>query len=454
MSRLRVWVWVGLVLGGLGLMYWSFGQSEGQPTPWDGALLYVDDAPKAGEKVERPGIPVTILFLPPSPDTEMLANALKAQGSTNVRGFLQAREEKVLLMPELGKVVSEDLLASGRLPKPGAKEVLAGQDVSQKDQVAIDGQDFQVVGILRRAPWPFARVYLMPEDPAVRGLFDASKDSVRPGYLVTVDERRQTEKLSEVFPKERFMPMVGMARVERGLYYAYWLGMVLFVTGGSGLLISLFQWAASKVQNAWLGPPLAEMSRRRGLLVAIHLVYFGITLAGMLVVYELPAVQQMLLTQVHSQLEEPSNPLGVAGTAYASRNIAYAAATTLAINFFLGSFLMITVPSILIPGIGTLLSLFRALAWGLLLAPTFLELAGGMRLHTGTLLLEGEGYILATFFALLVPIYLFSPQEGATVASRYGRALLMNLKGNLLVFLVLTVAAIYEAIEVIAQMVR
>jgi hypothetical protein len=67
-------------------------------------------------------------------------------------------------------------------------------------------------------------------------------------------------------------------------------------------------------------------------------------------------------------------------------------------------------------------------------------------------LLEGEGYVLATVFAVLVPVYLFRSEPDATIGSRYGRALVINLKGNLLVLGVLAVAAVYEAIEVIWQM--
>ena len=59
---------------------------------------------------------------------------------------------------------------------------------------------------------------------------------------------------------------------------------------------------------------------------------------------------------------------------------------------------------------------------------------------------------MATFFAVLIPVYLFRKAEGPNVVIRYGRALLMNVRGNLLVIIVLAVAAIYEAVEVILLM--
>jgi uncharacterized membrane protein SpoIIM required for sporulation len=72
--------------------------------------------------------------------------------------------------------------------------------------------------------------------------------------------------------------------------------------------------------------------------------------------------------------------------------------------------------------------------------------------HSVTLLLEGHAYVIAAFFGLLVPIYLFRKSEGPNAGVRYGRALLMNVRGNLLVIIVLVIAAIYEAVEVIMMM--
>jgi hypothetical protein len=69
--------------------------------------------------------------------------------------------------------------------------------------------------------------------------------------------------------------------------------------------------------------------------------------------------------------------------------------------------------------------------------------------HSGTLLLEGEGYILATFFGLMMAVSLFRSDPESSLLQRYGRGLLHNLKGSVLVAVVLGVAAIYEAVEVI-----
>jgi hypothetical protein len=55
----------------------------------------------------------------------------------------------------------------------------------------------------------------------------------------------------------------------------------------------------------------------------------------------------------------------------------------------------------------------------------------------------------SSFFALLVPVYIVQESLGGSVLARYGRALLINVKGSLVVAIMLAVAACYEAVEVI-----
>jgi hypothetical protein len=197
-----------------------------------------------------------------------------------------------------------------------------------------------------------------------------------------------------------------------------------------------------------------------------------------LIIYQVPVVQTALMSGVQHEIGQGKSFMAEAGKAYASGNILRAALVTFRINFLLGSLAYITLTSMIIPGLGVPLAGFRALAWGVLLGPSEVALARLMLPHIGTLFLEGAGYILATFFALMIPIYLFgwsgpvakpvarvepalssdavdvslersSPEQQPDALRRFGRAVLMNLKGNLLVAIVLAVAACYEAVEVI-----
>ena len=269
-----------------------------------------------------------------------------------------------------------------------------------------------------------------------------------------------------------------LGRLGPGTYYLYLAGQAALLVGGSGALIGLYRWLAGRVRRPWLAAPLREMDRRPRLLWGVHLAYFGLVMAGSVAIYQLPEVQAVLLSQVRDELGSSQGPLGIAGKAYASGSIPRAAVVTFVINFFLGTLVCITLPSIIVPGSGVLLAAVRAGLWGLLLAPTFVLNAFAMLPHTGTLLLEGEGYILATFFGLLVPIYLFGsspatatatesidapdpdavPGEPApsrpawTVLRRFGHAVLLNIQASVLVAVVLAVAACWEATEVILMM--
>ena len=59
------------------------------------------------------------------------------------------------------------------------------------------------------------------------------------------------------------------------------------------------------------------------------------------------------------------------------------------------------------------------------------------------------GWCLATIFGLMVPIHIFQRRLGGNPFTRFGRAITLNFKANFWIGLVLAVAAIYEATEVI-----
>ena len=98
----------------------------------------------------------------------------------------------------------------------------------------------------------------------------------------------------------------------------------------------------------------------------------------------------------------------------------------------------------LLPGSGVFLACILAPRRGACSPrPTIQPLAYTMLPHSLTLLLEGEGYILATLFGLLIPIHVVQSSLGGNPLTRFGRVLLLNLKANFLTALVLAVAAIY-----------
>lgn len=137
--------------------------------------------------------------------------------------------------------------------------------------------------------------------------------------------------------------------------------------------------------------------------------------------------------------------------AYKSGNFPLAAFLTFLINLFLGSFVYITLPSLIIPFGGIVLGCVRAVGWGLILAPTSPELARAMMTHSLVLVLEGQGYIPAMLAVYnLWKNVLWPKRRGKKTRSKaYLTGIRETASLYILVTLVLAISAIYEAFEVI-----
>jgi hypothetical protein len=118
-----------------------------------------------------------------------------------------------------------------------------------------------------------------------------------------------------------------------------------------------------------------------------------------------------------------------------------------------GAFACVTLPSSLIPFSGFVIGSYRAAIWGLCLSPTSPRMLLAMIPHSLTLLLEGEAYVVAMFGCYLWGKWLIRPASAGFPNSReaYRAGLRANLQLYRLILLLLPVAAVYEAIEVIGM---
>ncbi len=187
---------------------------------------------------------------------------------------------------------------------------------------------------------------------------------------------------------------------------------------------------------------------RRAYLV-LNVCYYATVGIAMLAVTSYPEVQQMLTESVLEAFSQGT--MADVAAAYAGGNVVQAMVLTFLVNFFLGSFVVLMLPSMLVPFAGVGMGAVRAVLWGLLLAPTTPELRMAMIPHMGTLVLEGQGYILAILAAFVLGRAFVSPSSvGATRwLQGYGIGLKQALTLYILVAAVLAVSAIYEALEVI-----
>ena len=449
--------WLFVSAAGLAIMSWAYFAYErlDPAAPWSSGLIVVGDGLRDGPATPIPfrHLPATVRELPPSLLGDTLLQAFGRQGEARKRNLAAQLCEKLLLLDPKDAGIGQEQLLSGRLPRAGSHEVLAGCQTTARDRLAVAGQEFAVVGVLRRDVALFVDCYLVPPHDSVASVFDARDAATHPALLLelTAAEMRDHEvrdELKGLFPRDQFAAVGPLVRPERGPYYLYLAGEALLLWGGSLALLALYRRLLPKAGWSVFRDPLAELAARPKLIGTLHLVYFGLVIAASAIVYNVPELQTCMLPTVR-QAFDPQGPLGVISRAVSSQNIPLTAALIFVVNFFGGSLLVITVPSLIVPGSGMLMAVIRSTVWGLILAPSFVVLSCGMIPHSGTLLLEGEGYIQAAFFGLLVPIYLCERDKGSGVWQRYGQALLMNLKAMPLVAAVLAVAACYEAVEVI-----
>jgi hypothetical protein len=195
----------------------------------------------------------------------------------------------------------------------------------------------------------------------------------------------------------------------------------------------------------------------RDLLLA-NVAYFGLVLVGALVSARNPTIQQALLQNARQALA--TGPLVVAVQALSQGNLPLAIALTFGFNLILSSVLFLTLPSLAFPFAGVTLGLLRAFMWGLLFAPTSRELALAMIPHSGTMLLEGEAYVIAVMGAFLLWRDVLWPDLSAAArgeapgarpdrARAYAAGLRLNLQLYVPISILLFIAAVYEVLTLV-----
>jgi len=183
--------------------------------------------------------------------------------------------------------------------------------------------------------------------------------------------------------------------------------------------------------------------------VAMNIVYYGLVVAGMVYTLIDPGLQRMLIDLVGSAFSE--GPLALVGQAYTGGELLTAIVLTFVVNLGIGSFVSITLPSLVIPFSGLLIGVYRAIVWGILFSPVDPGITSVLLPHLVTLVIEGQAYILAMFAAFLQGRGFIWPYTVDATTHREGfiAGLAITLRLYLLIAIVLAVAAIYEGIEII-----
>jgi hypothetical protein len=187
--------------------------------------------------------------------------------------------------------------------------------------------------------------------------------------------------------------------------------------------------------------PVVE--HRRAWLV-VNLLYLAGMLAGGLLAALAPAIQGSLW-QGAAEAFAPNGSLGRVGSAYLEGRLPAAILLTFGVNLVLGSLVFLTLPSLVVPFAGLLVGTVRGVLWGLLFAPVT-GFDPQLLWHVPVLLLEGEAYVIAM---LGVAVWWSQTIRAGGRLRAWRAGLVFQARVYALVALVLAVAAIYEAAEVI-----
>jgi hypothetical protein len=200
----------------------------------------------------------------------------------------------------------------------------------------------------------------------------------------------------------------------------------------------------NRIKSAW-----GLVLENRRAYIVLNAVYYGLVLIFMVVAAFNRPLQDMLLETVGEAFM--TGPLSAVGAAYLNAQVFLAIALTFLVNLIIASFLYITLPSLIIPYLGILMGLYRAILWGLIFSPGHPDMQRIMIPHSITLVLEGQAYILAMLGAFLQgTAFLFPKTVGLEHRGQgYREGLRRTGKIYILIVLTLLVAAIYEVIEVV-----
>ena len=198
------------------------------------------------------------------------------------------------------------------------------------------------------------------------------------------------------------------------------------------------------LKSAW-----AVVKENRREYISMNIIYYGLVAIFMVIAAFNRPLQDGLIKTIGEAFL--SGPLALVGSAYLNAEVLKAIALTFLVNLFIASVLYITLPSLIIPFLGLLLGIYRAVLWGLIFSPLHPDMQLVMIPHSLTLILECQAYILVMFAAFLQGRSFLWPKTAGVEGHGRGYLAGLQLTGKVYVLVVLTLlaAAIYEVIEVL-----
>ncbi|MHC4557512.1 MAG: hypothetical protein ACYS80_09445 [Planctomycetota bacterium] len=231
--------WLTVAVIGFLLMAFSFFnyQYDSGSNPWKDAFMYIGEGQPHSEAEELEYITRPIRLLPMPRRAENFAPIARNFGPHVEKSYRFSFQEKVVLYSDMASDFTDQMLERGRLPSPGADEVVAGFYATGKDKVTINGHSFEVVGQFKKEVGLFVDSYLTDDDGAVQELLDPDDGAVQQAHILRLPKERLSdsqleEQLKKLFPKSEFAMYYPKIRTEPGAFYLYIAGISLLFLGG------------------------------------------------------------------------------------------------------------------------------------------------------------------------------------------------------------------------------
>lgn len=487
----RPWVWLYGVLAGMfivfvgmaaifGVAVWDFTLIADKP--WKSAFIFFEIPPDLPNLESYPVKARMVHRREPLEDDITLKLLEKVVSGERFDKPLRLSDPELVVALELPEEKIIPLLASGRLPEPGKPEVLAGS-LARDESFQVDDVEFTVTGRLADSVSGFLFSYMLPhisgfehlfpedpktangllvifDDPLLASEFlpenphlaknnaDAGTESREPVINDDVQEptAEETEK-NEVLIVPPFVG--GTLRAHPAISLASIFGLFLAALGGVVFHYSLFRW----LHGIHYRPVFAILDMivtRPVLYWATHLLFYGVFFMAMYESIANPLLSYRISQYIQAVFSEGG--LGYIGAAYASGDVVHAAWATFYNNYIeqtLGfTFLISLFP---IP-LGVIKNLMSFALVGGALAPLWVGASQAYVLHSITMVLELQAYIIACFAVMAWPLHLL---KGLWIWQPFNyikSGLVMLFAAALLTGVMLGIAAFYEAYTLIYLM--
>ena len=380
---------------------------------------------------------------------------------------------------DLPEETLDTLLASGRLPEPGKAEVLAGS-LARDDAFYIDDVAFTVVGRLKRSVSGFLFAYMLPHGSDFQALF-AIEGKAAEGLLVIAGDalleagvlpehplrkRRYAHapdayvakdgddppEAGEESEEELFTPPPytgGVLMAQSRVTHLAMLGLVLAALGGFVGQFFLFKMLRARGYRP-IQAILDEATNRPVLFVGMHVFFYGVFFYAMYASLGNPLITYRITQYIEAVFREGG--LGYIGAAYASGNVSLAAWTTFYNNYIEQTLGLTFLISLFPIPLGLIKNALSFLLVGGAMAPMWVGASQAYMLHSITMVLELQAYIVACFAITAWPLHLLRGARMGQLKSYIKSGLLMLFSAAILTGAMLGIASVYEAFTLIRML--